>query len=287
MQLGVVFPQTEIGADSGPVREYAQAAEAAGYEHLLVYDHVLGADPDRPGGFTGPYNHNTLFHEPMVLFGYLAGITERLELVTGILILPQRQTALVAKQAAEIDVLSGGRLRLGVGVGWNAVEYDGLGENFHNRGRRVEEQIALLRALWAEPTISFEGNHHSILRAGIKPLPTNESIPIWMGGMSDPVIERVGRLSDGWFPQYRQPSELPAGIERVSAAAEAAGRSPSDVGIEARVTLGGDSAEAAALANEWIEAGATHMSVNTMGAGFTAIGQHIDAIEQFKQAFSG
>jgi probable F420-dependent oxidoreductase len=287
MQLGVVFPQTEIGADSGPVREYAQAAEAAGYEHLLVYDHVLGADPDRPGGFTGPYNHNTLFHEPMVLFGYLAGITERLELVTGILILPQRQTALVAKQAAEIDVLSGGRLRLGVGVGWNAVEYDGLGENFHNRGRRVEEQIALLRTLWAEPTISFEGNHHSILRAGIKPLPTNESIPIWMGGMSDPVIERVGRLSDGWFPQYRQPSELPAGIERVSAAAEAAGRSPSDVGIEARVTLGGDSAEAAALANEWIEAGATHMSVNTMGAGFTAIGQHIDAIEQFKQAFSG
>jgi probable F420-dependent oxidoreductase len=287
MQLGVVFPQTEIGADSGPVREYAQAAEAAGYEHLLVYDHVLGADPDRPGGFTGPYNHNTLFHEPMVLFGYLAGSTERLELVTGILILPQRQTALVAKQAAEIDVLSGGRLRLGVGVGWNAVEYDGLGENFHNRGRRVEEQIALLRTLWAEPTISFEGNHHSILRAGIKPLPTNESIPIWMGGMSDPVIERVGRLSDGWFPQYRQPSELPAGIERVSAAAEAAGRSPSDVGIEARVTLGGDSAEAAALANEWIEAGATHMSVNTMGAGFTAIGQHIDAIEQFKQAFSG
>jgi len=287
MQLGVVFPQTEIGADSGPVREYAQAAEAAGYEHLLVYDHVLGADPDRPGGFTGPYNHNTLFHEPMVLFGYLAGITERLELVTGILILPQRQTALVAKQAAEIDVLSGERLRLGVGVGWNAVEYDGLGENFHNRGRRVEEQIALLRTLWAEPTISFEGNHHSILRAGIKPLPTNESIPIWMGGMSDPVIERVGRLSDGWFPQYRQPSELPAGIERVSAAAEAAGRSPSDVGIEARVTLGGDSAEAAALANEWIEAGATHMSVNTMGAGFTAIGQHIDAIEQFKQAFSG
>ncbi len=286
MQLGVVFPQTEIGADPGPVREYAQAAEAAGYEHLLVYDHVLGADPDRPGGFTGPYNHNTLFHEPMVLFGYLAGITERLELVTGILILPQRQTALVAKQAAEIDVLSGGRLRLGVGVGWNKVEYDGLGENFRNRGRRVEEQIALLRALWAEPTISFEGNYHSVLRAGIKPLPTNKSIPIWMGGMSDPVIERVGRLSDGWFPQYRQPSELPAGIERVSAAAEAAGRSPSDVGIEARVTLGGDPNEAAALANEWIEAGATHMSVNTMGAGFTSVGQHIEAIEQFKQAFS-
>ncbi len=287
MQLGVVFPQTEIGADPGPVRDYALAAEAAGYEHLLVYDHVLGADPDRPGGFTGPYNHETLFHEPMVLFGFLAGITERLELVTGILILPQRQTALVAKQAAEIDVLSGGRLRLGVGVGWNAVEYEALGENFRNRGRRVEEQIALLRALWAEPTVSFEGRHHSVVRAGIKPLPTKRAIPIWMGGMSDPVIERVGRLSDGWFPQYRQPSELPAGIERVHAAAEEAGRAPSDVGIEARVNLGGDVGEAAALANEWIEAGATHLSVNTMNAGFTSVGQHIEAIEQFKAAFGG
>lgn len=287
MQLGVVFPQTEIGADPGPVREYALAAEAAGYEHLLVYDHVLGADPDRPGGFTGPYNHETLFHEPMVLFGYLAGITERLELVTGILILPQRQTALVAKQAAEIDVLSGGRLRLGVGVGWNAVEYEALGENFRNRGRRVEEQIALLRALWAEPTVSFEGRHHSVVRAGIKPLPTKRAIPIWMGGMSDPVVERVGRLSDGWFPQYRQPSELPAGIERVHAAAEEAGRAPSDVGIEARVNLGGDVGEATALANEWIEAGATHLSVNTMNAGFTSVGQHIEAIEQFKAAFDG
>ena len=287
MQLGVVFPQTEIGADPGPVREYAQAAEAAGYEHLLVYDHVLGADPDRPGGFRGPYTHETLFHEPMVLFGYLAGITQRLELVTGILILPQRQTALVAKQAAEVDVLSGGRLRLGVGVGWNAVEYEALGENFHNRGQRVEEQIALLRALWAEPTISFEGRHHSVLRAGIKPLPTRRSIPVWMGGMSDPVIERVGRLSDGWFPQYRQPSELPAGLERVHAAAEAAGRAPADVGIEARVNLGGDPDEAAALANEWIEAGATHLSVNTMNAGFTAVGEHVQAIEAFKTAFSG
>ena len=285
MQLGVVFPQTEIGADPGPVRDYALAAEAAGYEHLVVYDHVLGADRDRPGGFTGPYDQDTLFHEPMVLFGYLAAITQRLELVTGILILPQRQTALVAKQAAEIDVLSGGRLRLGVGVGWNAVEYEALGENFRNRGRRVEEQIALLRALWAEPSVSFEGLHHSVVRAGIKPLPTKRSIPIWMGGMSDPVIERVGRLADGWFPQYRQPSELAPGLERVHAAAEAAGRSPSDVGVEGRVVLGGDPDEAAALANEWVEAGVTHLGVNTMNAGFTSVGQHIEAIEQFKLAF--
>lgn len=287
MQLGVVFPQTEIGPEPGPIREYALAAEAVGYDHLLVYDHVLGADPNRPGGFSGPYDSNSLFHEPLVLFGYLAGITDRLELVTGILVVTQRQTALVAKQATEVDVLSHGRLRLGIGVGWNSIEFEALGENFHNRGHRVEEQIKLLRALWSKSTISFEGNYHSIVQAGIKPLPLNGSIPIWIGGMSEPVIERVGRLSDGWFPQYRDPSELPAGLERVHAAAEAAGRSPTDIGIEARVQLGGNSQEAAASANDWIEAGATHISVNTMNAGFINVAQHIEAIEQFRKAFVG
>ena len=155
MQLGVVFPQTEIGNDPAAIRDYAQAAEGAGYEHLLAFDHVLGADPDRPGGFRGPYNHETPFHEPFVLFGYLAGVTQ-LELTTGILILPQRQTVLVAKQASQLHVLTDGRLRLGVGIGWNAVEYEGLNQNFRNRGRRIEEQIALMRALWSEPVISFE-----------------------------------------------------------------------------------------------------------------------------------
>jgi len=285
MQLGVVFPQTEIGPEPDPIREYALAAEAAGYEHLLVYDHVLGADPNRPEGFSGPYDKNSLFHEPLVLFGYLAGITDRLELVTGILVLTQRQTALVAKQATEVDLLSNGRLRLGIGVGWNSIEFEALGENFYNRGRRVEEQIEVLRALWSKEAISFEGNYHSIVQAGINPLPLTRSIPIWIGGMSEPVIERVGRLSDGWFPQYRDPSELPLGIERVHAAAEAAGRSPTDIGIEARVQLGGDAQEAATTANDWIEAGATHISVNTMNAGYTNVAEHIEAIEQFRKAF--
>lgn len=285
MQLGVVFPQTEIGADPGPVRAYALAAEAAGYQHLLAYDHVLGANPDRPGGFTGPYTHETLFHEPLVLFGYLAAITEHLELVTGILILPQRQTALVAKQAAEIDVLSGGRLRLGVGVGWNRVEYEALGEDFRTRGRRVEEQIALLRALWAEPVVSFEGQYHSVVRAGLKPLPTRESIPIWMGGMSEPVIRRIGRIGDGWFPQYREPSQLVEGVARIRDAAEAAGRDPATIGIEPQVRLGDDVAADVELAHRWIEAGATHLSVNTMGLGYDTVDQHIEAIERFQAAY--
>jgi probable F420-dependent oxidoreductase len=286
VQIGVVFPQTEIGAEPSGVRDYARAAEAAGYQHLLVYDHVLGADPDRPEGFRGPYTYQTLFHEPLVLFGYLAAITRRLELVTGILILPQRQTALVAKQTAEVDVLSGGRLRLGVGVGWNAVEYEALGERFSNRGRRAEEQIALLRALWSQPVVSFEGRYHRVVKAGINPMPPRPTIPIWMGGMSDPVLERLGRLADGWFPQYRDPAQLAEGLAKVHASAERAGRRPADIGVEARVTLSTEGpAHAVDLAYRWQEAGATHLGVNTMGLGFSSPGQHIEAIEQFRAAF--
>ena len=249
MQLGVVFPQTEIGSDPAAIRDYAQAAEDAGYEHLLAFEHVLGAERDRPGGFEGPYDHETPFHEPFVLFGYLAGVTERLELVTGIVILPQRQTVLVAKQATEVHLLTGGRLRLGVAVGWNAVEFEGLGENFHDRGSRIEEQIALLRALWAKQSISFEGRWHHVTKAGINPLPPGGSIPIWMGGSSSPVIERTGRLADGWFPQYPDPVDLPAGIESVREAARAAGRDPAAIGIESLVRVaGGDLTEAVELA---------------------------------------
>ncbi|MEE8421764.1 MAG: LLM class F420-dependent oxidoreductase [Dehalococcoidia bacterium] len=285
MQLGVVFPQTEIGNDPSLIRDYAQAAEGAGYEHLLAFDHVLGAERDRPGGFQGPYDHETSFHEPFTLFGYLAGVTERLELVTGIIILPQRQTALVAKQTAQLHVLSGGRLRLGVGVGWNAVEFEGLGENFHNRGQRIEEQIALLRALWRDPVVSFEGRWHHVTKAGINPRPPGGTIPIWMGGMSDRVIERTGRLADGWFPQVREPADLRTAIERVHAAASAAGRDPSEVGIEARVSLTDPAAagEAVERARAFEQAGATHVSVNTMGAQLSPR-QHIEAIRAFAEA---
>src|SRR5687767_554196 len=165
MRIGVVFPQTELGGDAGAARAYAEAVEGLGYRHLLVYDHVLGADPEVHKGWSGPYDVHTTFHEPFVLFGFLAAITSALELVTGIIILPQRQTALVAKQAAEVDLLSGGRLRLGVGIGWNAVEYEALGEDFSNRGKRSAEQIEVLRRLWSDQTVTFDGDFHKVTGA--------------------------------------------------------------------------------------------------------------------------
>ena len=181
MRIGAIFPQKEIGAQREGVHRFVEAVEALGYDHVAIYDHVLGADISNRPDWRGPYTSDTEFHEVLVLFGYCAAITHRIELVTSILILPQRQTALVAKQAAEIDILSGGRLRLGVGLGWNDVEYESLGENFHNRGRRIEEQIEVLRQLWTRPVITFKGRWHEINAAGIQPLPVQRPIPIWMG----------------------------------------------------------------------------------------------------------
>lgn len=289
MHLGVVFPQTEIGTDPGAIRDYAQAVEEAGYHHLLVYDHVLGAVPERFAGstlpFRPPYTHESPFHEPMVLFGYLAALTRRLELVTGVLILPQRQTALVAKQAAEVDVLTGGRLRLGVGIGWNFTEYEALNEDFHTRGRRIAEQIAVLRRLWTEPVVTFSGRWHHLDRVGINPLPAGRPIPIWMGGMAEPVLKRVARLADGWFPQFAPSDDGRAMLERLRGYIRAAGRDPAAVGIEGRMSVTrGSPEEWVARAEAWRALGATHLSVNTMGGGFTSPRQHIDAVLRFKQA---
>src|SRR5499425_3569867 len=203
MKIGVVLPQTEIGNDPGAIKAYAEAVEEMGFTHILVFDHVLGANPERPGGWKGPYTYRHAFHEPFVLFGFLAAATRRLGLATGIVILPQRQTALVAKQAAAVAVLSGGRLRLGVGVGWNHVEYEALNENFHTRGRRVSEQIAVMRKLWTEPIVNFKGSYPHLDRAGLNPLPVQRPIPVWMGGMAEPVLKRVAEISDGWFPQFQ------------------------------------------------------------------------------------
>ena len=203
MKIGVTFPQTEIGSDPAAVLDYAQAAEGLGFSHLIVFDHVLGANAANRPGWSGAYQHTDSFYEPFALFGYLAGVTRRLELVTAVIILPQRQTALVAKQAATVDVLSGGRLRLGVGIGWNDVEYEALGENFHDRGRRSEEQIEVMRALWTNELVTYEGRWHRITDAGINPLPVQRPIPVWLGGGADPVLRRVARMADGWFPQVR------------------------------------------------------------------------------------
>jgi probable F420-dependent oxidoreductase len=283
MKIGVVFPQTEIGNDPAVIREYAQAAEELGYNHILVYDHVLGGHPDRFAqlGFKPPYNYQTPFHEPMVLFGYLAAVTNSVELVTGILILPQRQTALVAKQAAAVDVLSRGRMRLGVGIGWNPVEYEALGENFRNRGRRIEEQIALLRELWTKEVVNFEGKYHHIRQAGINPLPVQRPIPIWMGGMTEPVLKRVARIADGWFPQFRPGPDSSATIERLRQYITDAGRKAEDVGIEGRISVFNTPEDQWGAALEgWRDMGATHVSFNTMSAQLSPQA-HIDALRRF------
>ena len=289
MRLGAVFPQTEIGADPAAVRDFAQAAESLGYDHLLVFDHVLGADPSKRENWSRPYQHTSLFHEPFVLFGYLAGITRSIELTTGVLILGQRQTALVAKQAAEVDVLSGGRLRLGIGIGWNEVEYEALGENFNNRGRRSVEQIELLRALWTQEVVDFSGRYHRVTYAGINPLPVQRPIPIWFGGGAERVVRRVGRMGDGWFPQFRPDSAGQARIEHMREYARQAGRDPNSIGIEGRISLtGGEGPQDwNQAAQAWAGVGATHVSVNTMKAGLEGPDQHIEAIRRFKEAISG
>jgi probable F420-dependent oxidoreductase len=289
MKLGVVFPQTEIGSDPVVICDYAQAAESAGYDHLLVFDHVLGGTLDRFDklGRIPPYTDQSPFHEVFVLFGYLGACTRRLELVTGIVILPQRQTALVAKQAAAVDVLTGGRLRLGVGIGWNHVEYEALNEDFHTRGRRVSEQIAVMRKLWTEPVVTFQGSYHHLDRAGINPLPVQRPIPVWMGGMAEPVLKRVAQISDGWFPQFQPGDEASHTLDRVRAYIKESGRPLSAVGIEGRFPYGiGGPTEWAKRAREWRDLGASHLSVNTMGAGLTARG-HIDAILKMKPALDG
>lgn len=282
MKIGAVFPQIEIGPDPAAVREYALTAEDLGYSHLITYDHVIGADVTTRPGWRGPYNVHDLFHEPFVLFGYLAGITQRLEFVTGILILPQRQTVLVAKQAAEVDVLSGGRFRLGVGLGWNDVEYQALGENFRNRGKRSEEQIELLRRLFTEEVVTFHGRWHEVEAAGIKPLPARP-IPIWIGGASDVTLQRVARSGDGWFPQMPPNDTARAMVEALHRYTRDAGRDPASIGLEGRLTIAGKSEEEwVQEVRGWQDLGAGYMGINTMRAGFTSLQQHLDALRRFK-----
>jgi probable F420-dependent oxidoreductase len=278
VQIGVVFPQTEIGGDRGAVRAYAERVEELGFRHVLAYDHVLGADPEVHQGWSGPYDVATTFHEPFVLYGYLAALTS-LELVTGIIILPQRQTALVAKQAAEVDVLTGGKFRLGVGLGWNAVEYEALGKDFRNRGARLGEQVELMRRLWTEPTVTFAGKYETVTGAGLAPLPVQRPIPVWFGGKSPRAYERIGRLADGWFPQVPPGPRLDDARAMVDAAAVAAGRDPAALGIDGRVSWGEGGAEQLVdHVGRWRDVGASHLSVNTMGAGLGGVDGHLAAL---------
>jgi probable F420-dependent oxidoreductase len=278
VRIGVVFPQTEIGADPGAIRAYVDAVAGLGYRHLLAYDHVLGADPAVHRGWSGPYDIGNTFHEPMVLFGWLSGLSP-LEFVTGILIAPQRQTALVAKQAAEVDVLSGGRLRLGLGIGWNPVEYEALGQPFSDRGARLDEQVLLLRRLWTEESVTFAGRYHSITGAGLAPLPVQRPIPIWLGAMAPAALRRVGRVADGWFPMVTPGPSLDEALGVIATSAAAAGRDVSAIGMEGRVEWStGDPERIRHHAEKWRRSGATHLSVNTMGSGCRTVDDHIAAV---------
>ncbi len=284
MNIGVIFPQTEFGSDPAAIRDYAQTAESLGFSHIVAYDHILGANPDRPGGWKGVYTHQHAFQEPFVLFSYMAGLTQKIGFVPGVIILPQRQTALVAKQAATLDVLSSGRLRLGVGLGWNQVEYIALNEDFHNRGQRIEEQVELLRYLWTQPLITFIGQWHTVPDAGLNPLPVQRPIPIWFGGHAEAALRRMAKIGDGWLVNHPPDKAEPELVKLEQFLAEA-GRSRAEFGVEARISYGvGSAAEWASLWQAWQTLGATHLSFNTMGAGLATPAAHLEAIRKFAEA---
>jgi probable F420-dependent oxidoreductase len=297
MKIGVVFPQIEIGSDPAVVRDYAQTAESLGYDHVLLYDHVVGANTASRPKWAGPYTSAHTFHEPFVTLGYMAAVTRRLELVSGVIILPQRQTVLVAKQAAAVDVLSSGRLRLGVGVGWNDVEYVALGMNFHDRGARSVEQIKVMRELWTHEAVTFEGRWHNIPDAGINPLPVQRPIPLWIGGESEIALRRAARIADGWMssrtiqPAGQRPANEAARehqVERLRAHLTAARREAKTFGIEGRAAIRqGGPEEWRQQVEQWRKLGATHLSVDTMRAGLSNPGAHIDAIRRFHEAVAG
>ncbi|MCH8089972.1 MAG: LLM class F420-dependent oxidoreductase [Chloroflexi bacterium] len=285
MRIGAVFPQTEIGADPGPIREFAEAVENLGFDGLMVYDHVIGADTEHHPELDDPfYDIDDCFHEILVLFGYLAAVTRRIRLITGIVILPQRQTVLVAKQAAEVDVLSGGRLTLGIGIGWNPVEFEALEEDFHNRGRRSEEQIDVMRALWTKKLVDYQGRWHHIRGAGLNPLPVQRPIPIWIGGDAYPVLERIGRIGDGWLPLMVPDKDAKEKVKAIHDSAREAGRDPSAIEIAVVPHLAGSNLnDIVDQIREWQALGATHFYLDTMRTGLGTVSEHIEAIKSFKK----
>lgn len=294
MKLGVTFPQNVIGGEVKTVCDFAQTAEELGYSHIVAYDHVLGVNPAGYPNWKGPYTSKDLFHDPFTLFSYIAGITERIELSPQIVILPQRQAVLVAKQAASLDYLSGGRLRLGVGIGWNHVEYIGLGENFRNRGKRSEEQIEVMKALWADPHVTFEGKYHTIPDAGINPLPVQQPMPVWLGGGVDATLDRIGRLGDGWLNIYVSPDKAPPALDKIRASAIAAGRDPAEIGLDCWVGMGNEGSSPDTWRAEieaWQAIGATHITLNSVfnrghvkGFVGTKVQTHLAAMETYINA---
>lgn len=282
--MGVVFPQLESGTDPAAIREYAQAVEAMGYHHLVAYDHVLGADRTTRPDWRGVYDASSRFHEVFVLLSFIAAWTTRLEVSPAVVILPQRQTVLVAKQAASLDVLAGGRTRLGVGLGWNFVEYEALGQRFDDRAKRIVEQVQVLRMLFTTEIVDYTGAYHRIDRAGLNPMPVQRPIPIWMGGDVEAAMKRIARIGDGWYT-HEQPNESGrAAFARFRGYVRDAGRDPDAYPIEGRVNVArlADPDVGAATARAFAELGCTHVEVNTMGAGYTSLAQHLGTLERFR-----
>lgn len=285
MRLGIIFPTTEIGNDPSVIRDFAQAVEGMGYDFLAFFDHVLGTDMTGRADPRRVFDVQTPLHEPLITMAYVAACTQRLGLATSILILPQRQTALVAKQVAELDVLSGGRIRLGVGNGWSEEEYESLNEDYHTRGRRMEEQIRLLKSLWSQETTTLEGQFHHIAKQGLNPMPVQRPIPIWLGGGHDAVLQRVARVADGWLPQMRPDDAARAAMEKLWGYVRAAGRDPKDIGIQANVLAGRRGPDFwIEIYNSWKGLGATDIAMNTMGPVFENVDGHLNALRMFKEA---
>ena len=285
LEVGVVFPQYEIGNDPAVIKDYIQVVEALGYGHVMTYEHVLGANADS-SSVRSLYMHRHTFHEPFVLLGFLAGVTNEIKLMTGIIILPQRQTALVAKQAAQVDVLSNGRFRLGIGLGSNLFEYEAMGENFHNRGRRVEEQVDVMRKLWTNEVVTYSGKWHKIADAGINPLPVQRPIPIWFGGMADPVLRRIARLGNGWFPNGKPDEKMESFFRQLETYTQKEGRNLSDISIGARVSIIGQSSqEIESEILSWKSLGASAISINTLDSNLKSPSDHINALTKFMEDF--
>ena len=287
MRIGVAFPTTEIGNDPADIRAFAREVEATGYDYITCIDHVVqGAEP-AAHDWRAYYTLDNAFHEVLTLFGFLAGVTERVELATAILILPQRPTVLVAKQLAELDVLSGGRIRAGVGIGWNALEFDALGQDFRRRARRIEEQMVLLRRLWTEERVTFEGEFDRLHDAGINPRPVQRPIPLWIGAFQAPAIARAGRLADGLLlnPRLVPGDECDAALRVYREAAEGAGRDPRALGLDVTLFTEGRGGNALREAFEaWMPYAPTHVTVRTMGAGHAAVSEHLKALEDARAA---
>jgi probable F420-dependent oxidoreductase len=286
MDIGAVIPHNEIGNDPVAIRAYAQGVEALGLTHLLIYDHVVGVDRDRPGGFEGPYDKDVAFHEPFVLYGFLAACTTTVDLVTAVLILPQRQTVLVAKQAAELAILSNDRFKLGVGVGWNTVEYDALNEEFGNRGRRQAEQVELMRRLWTEDAFSYRGEYHAFEHASILPRPT-KPIPVLFGGSAPALIERCARLGDGWMPLGSPNEKSEARLAEMRRIREASGLSWDGFAVMSQAQYAGGTPERwRSHAQKWNELGATHLAIATHNDGPTDVDGHLARIVEYRTAIA-